>query len=165
MASVSIEQVNREDSMAGNEAGWYPDPSGDPSKMRFWNGVQWTDDCTTVQPSQPITAQPGSYGAQPGGQYGYGQGQAQGYYQGSVVQPAMDSNDQTLRMVAFVFCILSTVSLGWAIIPLAWMIPMSVHCWGIYKGTKANTAAFGVCTLIFVNLVAGILLLVSKKDA
>ena len=46
MASVSIEQVNREDSMAGNEAGWYPDPSGDPSKMRFWNGAQWTDDCS-----------------------------------------------------------------------------------------------------------------------
>ena len=46
----------------------------------------------------------------------------------------------------------------------AWMIPMSVISWGIYKGTKANTVAFGVCTLIFCSLVAGILLLCSNKD-
>ena len=45
------------------------------------------------------------------------------------------------------------------------MIPMTVRAWGIYKGTNPNTTAFGVCTLIFLSLVSGILLLVSKKDA
>ena len=50
------------------------------------------------------------------------------------------------------------------LIPLAWMVPMTVITWGIYKGKKRNTTAFGVCTLIFVSLVGGILLLVSKKD-
>ena len=69
-----------------------------------------------------------------------------------------------MRLVAFILCLVSTVSVGWTIIPLAWMIPMTVHCWGLYKGTKANTTGFGVCTLIFVNLVGGILLLVSRKD-
>lgn len=147
--------------MAGSEAGWYPDPSGDPSKLRFWNGAQWTDGCAPAQPGRPSAAQPGAYGYQPGGQYGYGQG----YYHGPAARPVMDSNDQTLRMVAFIFCIFSMLTVGWTLIPLAWMIPMSVHCWGIYKGTKANTVAFGVCTLLFVNFVAGILLLVSKKDA
>ncbi|RDB56490.1 hypothetical protein C1879_08995 [Paraeggerthella hongkongensis] len=68
-------------------------------------------------------------------------------------------------MVAFILCIVSTVSVCWLIIPLAWMIPMSIRCWNIYKGTKPNTTAFGVCTLIFVTLIGGILLLVSKKDA
>ena len=76
----------------------------------------------------------------------------------------MTDTDRNLRLVAFIFCILSLVGSCWLIIPLAWMIPMSVISWGIYKGTKANTAAFGVCTLIFVNLVAGILLLCSNKD-
>ena len=76
----------------------------------------------------------------------------------------MSDNDRTLRLVAFVFCILGAVAWCWAIIPLAWMVPMTVHAWGIYKGTKDNTTAFGVCTLIFLSLVAGILLLVSKKD-
>lgn len=76
----------------------------------------------------------------------------------------MTDTDRNLRMVAFIFCILSLVGSCWLIIPLAWMIPMSVISWGIYKGTKANTVAFGVCTLIFCSLVAGILLLCSNKD-
>lgn len=77
----------------------------------------------------------------------------------------MDSQDSTLRLIAFVFCVISTVTAGWMLIPLAWMVPMTVCAWGIYKGRRPNTTAFGVCTLIFVSLVGGILLLVSKKDA
>lgn len=87
------------------------------------------------------------------------------YASGTVEAPyAPAEEDRTLRLVAFVFAVLCTVSVCWAIIPLAWMIPMTVRCWGIYKGTKPNTTAFGVCTLIFLSLVGGILLLVSKKD-
>jgi len=78
--------------------------------------------------------------------------------------PVSQETDTTLRLIAFIFNIVSTVSIGWLIIPLAWMIPMTVISYGIYKGTKKNTTAFGVCTLIFVSLVSGILLLVSKKD-
>ena len=76
----------------------------------------------------------------------------------------MTDTDRNLRLGAFIFCILSLVGSCWLIVPLAWMIPMSVISWGIYKGTKANTVAFGVCTLIFCSLVAGILLLCSNKD-
>ncbi|MES2630445.1 MAG: hypothetical protein V4611_00615 [Patescibacteria group bacterium] len=72
--------------------------------------------------------------------------------------------DKTLKLVAFVFNLISTISIGWTIIPLAWMIPMTIISYGIYKGTKKNTVTFGVCTLIFVSLVGGILLLVAKKD-
>lgn len=78
--------------------------------------------------------------------------------------PAVNDSDQTLRLIAFIFSIVATVGAGWTLIPLAWMIPMTVISYGIYKGTKKNTVAFGVCMLIFVNLVSGILLLVSKKD-
>lgn len=81
----------------------------------------------------------------------------------SVYYPlATTESDRTLRLIAFIFCLISTISVGWTIIPLAWMIPMSVHCWGVYQGTKPNTVAFGVCALIFVTVVGGILLLVSK---
>lgn len=76
----------------------------------------------------------------------------------------LSDSDQTLRLIAFIFNLLATIAWGWLIIPLAWMIPMTVISWGIYKGTKRNTVAFGVCTLIFVSQVSGILLLVSKKD-
>lgn len=81
-----------------------------------------------------------------------------------MAEVAMKESDKTLRLVAFILNIISIVSVGWAIIPLAWMIPMTVISYGIYKGNKRNTVAFGVCTLIFVNLISGILLLVSKKD-
>ena len=77
----------------------------------------------------------------------------------------MTDTDRTLRLVAFIFVILSLVGSCWLIIPLAWMIPMTVRTWGIYKGTKPNTVAMGVCTLIFVNIISGVLLLCSKKDA
>lgn len=76
----------------------------------------------------------------------------------------MSETDRTLRLIAFILNLVFLIAVCWAIIPLAWMIPMCVRSWGIYKGTKPNTVAFGVCTLIFLSLVAGILLLVSRKD-
>lgn len=76
----------------------------------------------------------------------------------------MTKQDETLRLINFILCILSCIAICWAVIPLAWTIPMTVHSWGIYKGTKPNTTAFGVCTLIFVNIIGGILLLISNKD-
>ncbi|WP_449315325.1 DUF2510 domain-containing protein [Rubneribacter sp.] len=158
--------------MTNPQAGWYPDPSGDTSKIRYWNGTQWTDDYADAQPSagqtatatatgfeaqQPAADNPGATSAQP-------TVSSTTYYPQAVPVSGMSDNDRTLRLVAFVFCILGAVAWCWAIIPLAWMVPMTVHAWGIYKGTKDNTTAFGVCTLIFLSLVAGILLLVSKKD-
>lgn len=55
------------------------------------------------------------------------------------------------------------VVLGWTLLPLAWMIPMTVMSWGIYKGARANTVAFGVCNLLFVNTIGGGLLISNKE--
>lgn len=139
--------------MSESRAGWYPDPSGNPSKLRYWDGNQWTNDYAD-SPS----------GARAASASGETACQAQ-VIDNAQVTYGMTSQDSTLRLVAFVFCLISTVTAGWMLIPLAWMIPMSVCAWGIYKGKRPNTVAFGVCTLIFVSLVGGILLLVSKKDA
>jgi len=50
--------------MAEQIAGWYPDPSGDVSKLRYWDGLKWTDQFTgapsstlpvqSAQPAQPV---------------------------------------------------------------------------------------------------------------
>ena len=77
---------------------------------------------------------------------------------------ATAEKNHTLFLVAFVFNLISTICLGWMILPLAWMIPMTVHSYGIYKGKKANSVAFGICTLIFLSVVSGILYLVADKD-
>lgn len=77
---------------------------------------------------------------------------------------ASNDSDSTLRLVAFILNLITTICLGIFLITLAWMIPMTVHTYGIYKGKKVNTIAFGVCTIIFLNFVSGILLLCSTKD-
>lgn len=63
----------------------------------------------------------------------------------------MTNSNRNLRLAAFILNIISMVALGWTLLPLAWMIPMTVMSWGIYKGARANTVAFGVCNLLFVN--------------
>lgn len=200
--------------MTTAQAGWYPDPAGDATKLRYWDGAQWTEYLADAQPPAGVAGQadgnagcanapaqgyaanmsgaaagynpvadyaaaPG-YGANPGyPSSGYapapnlaatpGSPAVPGYggYAGQPMPQAtypVEGSDKTLRMVAFIFSLISTVATCWLIIPLAWMIPMSVHAWGIYKGTKANTTAYGVCTLIFQTLVGGICLLISRKD-
>lgn len=67
----------------------------------------------------------------------------------------MTNGDRNLRLAAFILNIISMVALEWTLLPLAWMIPMTVMSWGIYKGARANTVAFGVCNLLFVNTIGG----------
>lgn len=141
------------------QAGWYADPSGDATKLRYWDGNQWTDqytDAPRVEP--PAAAQVVASAPQPSAVPAY-----QASYTPGQLYPMSDS-DRTLRLIAFILNIISTVGMGILIIPLAWMIPMTVRSWGIYKGEKPNTVAFDVCTLIFMGIVSGILLLVSHRD-
>lgn len=181
------------------QAGWYPDPSGNAAKLRFWDGNQWTNDfmdAAAVPPSNTQAGMQSQFGqsaqlpqpagqqsAQTGYQQGYQPGQAYQQPQSTYQQPsygasytttyALSSTDSTLRLIAFVFNVLTLcsvtvsglVTFGIGLIPLAWVIPMTVVCWKVYKGERPNTVAFGVCTLLFVNLVSGILLLCSSKEA
>jgi len=81
------------------------------------------------------------------------------------VEVVNNSTDhETLQMVAKVFMIICTVLAGFALIPLIWMVPMTVHysnC--IRDGRKAGTA-FAVCTLLFCSLISGILILVDENS-
>lgn len=72
-------------------------------------------------------------------------------------------------------CVFNWLSLAWIcwltlttswiyVIALAWMIPMCIHANRIRSGNAPNTIAFGVCTLIFVSFIGGILQLCAPKD-
>lgn len=169
--------------MASAQPGWYPDPSGDATKLRYWDGTQWTDNYTANPQQQAAQAAPQQPQADPAQQQG---AQQQPYGTANTAatvnvyttpvavgqQYNVSDKDKTLRLIAFIFSCISIAywaifgifTLGIGLIGLAWTIPMTVHTWGIYKGKKANSVAFGVCMLIFTNLVSGILLLVSEKE-
>ena len=140
------------------EAGWYPDPMGDATKLRYWDGAAWTDHYAPAQPQAAATATP-----QPTVTVNVQQSAPAGTTVPVVY--TMTDTDRTLRLIAFILNLITIAGCCWLIIPLAWMIPRTVRTWGIYTGTKPNTVALGVCTLIFVNIVSGILLLCSKKEA
>ena len=70
----------------------------------------------------------------------------------------------TLQTVALVFMILNTVSWGFFLLPLAWMLPMTIsYAKKTKNGVKVSTG-FKVCTLLFTgNLVSFILMLIDKN--
>lgn len=76
----------------------------------------------------------------------------------------MTKDDRTMYQIAFILNILSCISVGVAIIPLAWMIPMTVISYRIYKGQRQNTTTFSVLELIFLNVISGILSLIANKN-
>ena len=73
------------------------------------------------------------------------------------------AKETTLQTVAKIFMIISTVLMGFAIIPLAWCIPMTViYCRKIKNGEPVGLG-FKICSLLFVSLIAGILMLIDGE--
>ena len=58
-----------------------------------------------------------------------------------------------------VFMIIGTVFMGFSIIPLAWCLPMTIIYNRKIKNGEVVGTGFKVCSLLFVNTIAGILML------
>ena len=86
--------------------------------------------------------------------------QPQPQYQ-APVQPQQPS---TLATVAKVLMIISTVVMGLYLLPLAWCLPMTLNYCKKIKSGEPVTTGFKVCTLLFVNTIAGILMLCDKDN-
>lgn len=71
---------------------------------------------------------------------------------------------EKMKLAAFILCIISCVSVGWLLVPLAWQIPITINVYKAYKGEKVLSTGAKVCTLIFGNLISGILLLCDKDE-
>ncbi len=68
-----------------------------------------------------------------------------------------------LSLVALILMILGTVASGWLLVPLAWCIPMCISYSRKIKNGEYISTGFKICTLIFVNTIAGILMLCDKE--
>ena len=71
----------------------------------------------------------------------------------------------TLKTVAKIFMIIGCVVSGfYFLIPLIWTIPMTMKYCNSIKNNQPISTGFKICTLLFVNLVAGILMLCDKDE-
>ena len=72
----------------------------------------------------------------------------------------MTTEDKSvIILIIKIFMIIGCIATGWSLIPLLWTVPMTLHAFRKLDAHEPMTTAFKVCTLIFVNLIAGILLL------
>ena len=69
-----------------------------------------------------------------------------------------DAN-RVLRTVAFVFMVISTVICGFLLFPLCWMLPMTIHYYHAMEDNRQVSTSFKVCSLLFVSLIGGIIML------
>ena len=53
--------------MSEIQAGWYQDPSGDATRLRYWDGAQWTEDYQSIPTPAPTQQHsvPGGDGVMP----------------------------------------------------------------------------------------------------
>lgn len=72
----------------------------------------------------------------------------------------------SLAMVAKIFMIIGTVvmSLTTCLIALAWCLPMTISYNNKIKRGEPVSVGFKVCSLLFVNTIAGILMLCDKDS-
>lgn len=63
-----------------------------------------------------------------------------------------------------VFMILGCLAMAIGVIPLIWAIPMTVHYFNQVKNGRPIGVGFKVCTLFFVSLIAGILMLCDNDN-
>ena len=84
----------------------------------------------------------------------------------AAVEQAAEIRNQGLKTTAKVFMIIGTVmtSAMYFVIPLAWCLPMTIsYSNKIKRGEKVSTG-FKVCSLLFVSLIAGILMLCDRDE-
>lgn len=74
------------------------------------------------------------------------------------------SQNDSLTTAIKVFLIIGCVLRGTFVISLAWCIPMTVYAFKKLDNHEPIGIGFKVCTLLFVDLIAGILLLCQDSE-
>lgn len=83
-----------------------------------------------------------------------------------LIVTSINSQSTTLSTFTKVFMILGCVlSAFHLLIPLCWTIPMTVKYFRSIRESKPVSTAFKVCSLLFVSLIAGILMLCDNKSS
>jgi hypothetical protein len=114
-------------------------------------------------PPQAYPQQPGYGQPYPTPPYGQHPGYGQPYYNAAAQAPGQGLYVAAAVINWVVMGIIIVATLGFGIVVAAWFIPMTIR---IHKDARDTTkhTALGVCTLLFCNLISGILILVADSD-
>ena len=84
---------------------------------------------------------------------------------GASIEPnsAADKSNSGLLLAAWILMIIETVATAVLIIPLAWKIPITIAIRKRMNGGPRLSVGFKVCTLIFGDIISGILLLCDSE--
>lgn len=77
---------------------------------------------------------------------------------------AKNTDDDTMATVIKVFLIIGCIAQGWLLLPLAWCLPITISVFNAFRDKRPIGTGLKVCTLLFVNLIAGICLLCMNDD-
>ena len=69
-----------------------------------------------------------------------------------------------LAVASKIFLILACIGQGFLILPLAWCLPITISICNRMKRNEPVGTGLKVCALLFVNLIAGILLLCRSDE-
>ena len=79
--------------------------------------------------------------------------------------PAKKKNrDKDICYIGFIFCLINTIFCGFALIPLIWMIPLTVTVYHDVKENKPMGLGLKIVVLLFVSLLGGLFLLIGDPD-
>lgn len=105
----------------------------------------------------PVNRNPYSYRAEDHG--GVGAGNAYQYSQPYQQANSASQTSDLIKLLIKAFMIVGCVTFGWLIIPLFWCIPMTVKAFRCIDNGEPMSLTFKICSLIFVNVIAGICML------
>lgn len=74
------------------------------------------------------------------------------------------SDSTTVQTIIKVFMIIGCIASVYGLfIPLCWKIPMTIKYWRACEAKQPVSTAFKVCTLLFVNVIAGAVMLCEEE--
>ena len=82
----------------------------------------------------------------------------------TLVAQTIPPKDDTMSVVIKVFLILGCISQGWLILPLAWCLPITISVFNSLRDNRPISTGMKVCSLLFVNMIAGICLLCMNEN-
>ena len=77
---------------------------------------------------------------------------------------AVTNRSHGMETAVKVFMVLSSISICWLIIPLAWCIPMTISVFRKYRDGQPVSTGFKICVLLFVGIIPGILMLCMSEQ-